>query len=295
MRIEIVVPAENEVGEGPFWDDREGRLWWVDIAKQQVLAWRPGENGAQRWDMPDFVSGVVTRASGGMLVAMRSGLFFWDPEQHRLEPFVAPDADRPHNRSNEAKTDPVGNFWLGTMQNNLHEDGTSKPMTDATGALYCVRPDGRWTLEVDRVGLSNTLAWTADGRTLFGDTKTGVISSFATGSDRCLSDRRVFTDQANAGHCDGSAIDSAGFLWNARFGGSRLIRFTPNGAVDREIMLPVSQPTSCCFGGNDLCDLYVTSARCGLSADALRANPAEGAVLRLKAEAPGVPSFPFAG
>ena len=295
MRIEILIAAQNEVGEGPFWDQSQQRLWWVDIARRQVLSWHPGEADARRWEMPDFVSAVVTRERGGMLVAMRSGLFFWDPEEHRLEPFAAPETDRPGNRSNEAKTDPHGNFWLGTMQNNLHEDGSGKPMTGSTGALYCVRPDGRWTLEVDQVGLSNTLAWTADGRTLFGDTKTGVISSFATSADHRLSDRQVFTGQKNQGHCDGSALDSEGYLWNARFGGSRLIRFAPDGSVDREVMLPVSQPTSCCFGGDDLTSLYVTSARCGLSADALRDNPTEGSVLRMKVETPGIRSFPFAG
>jgi sugar lactone lactonase YvrE len=297
MRVEIAVDAKNGVGEGPFWDDREGRLWWVDIPGRQLLCWAPGERAARRWPVPDFPSAVVAREQrGGWLVAARSGLFFWDPVGCRFDPFVAPDAERPENRSNEAKCDPHGRFWLGTMQNNLHEDGSDKPMTGATGALYRVEPDGRWSREVDGVGLSNTLAWTDGGRTLlFGDTMTNLISRFDVAEDGSLSNRRVFSDERLPGHCDGSAIDAEGCLWNARFAGGRLVRFRPDGSVERHVQLPVTNPTSCCFGGPGLRTLYVTSARHGLPAEQLARNPHEGAVLAVEAEVEGTPSHRFAG
>ena len=232
--------------------------------------------------MPDFPSAVVMREQGGLLLAMRDGLYFMDPVTGALELFCAPDAERPDNRSNEAKCGPTGDFWLGTMDNNLHPDGSPREMTGSTGALYRVLADGSFTREVDGVGLSNTLAWSNGGRTLlFADTLTGVISTFAVREDGSLGDRGVFSDAKLPGFCDGSAIDSAGFLWNARFAGSCLVRFAPDGRVDRTIDLPVTNPTSCCFGGPDLRTLFVTSARFGLSDEQLARNPTEGAVLAL--------------
>ena len=296
MRIEIAVQAQDGVGEGPFWDEREQTLWWVDIVGKTVQRWSPATGAHRRWPMPDFPSAVVLRAAGGALLAMRDGLRFMDLESGALEPFCAPDADRPENRSNEAKCGPTGDFWLGTMDNNLEPDGSPRAMRHDRGALYRVRSDGSFTREVDGVGLSNTLAWTDGGRTLlFGDTLTGVISAFAVRDDGGLGARRVFSEEKLPGYCDGSTIDADGFLWNARFAGSCLIRFAPDGRVDRRIELPVTNPTSCCFGGPDLRTLYVTSARFGLGPEQLARNPAEGAVLALDAGVVGTPSIRFAG
>lgn len=296
MRVEVALEARNGVGEGPFWDEAAQALWWVDITGKAVLRWVPATGAQRRWAMPDFPSAVVLRRGGGALIAMRDGLSFLDPATGTLTPFCRPEADRPDNRSNEAKCDQQGDFWLGTMQNNLHADGSAREMTAHTGALYRVRADGSFTREVDGVGLANTLAWTADGRTLlFADTLTGVISAFQVETDGRLGARRVFSDEVLPGYCDGSAIDSAGYLWNARFAGSCLIRFAPDGQVDRRLELPVTNPTCCCFGGPDLRTLYVTSARHGLSDEQLASNPHEGAILAVAVEVPGTLSARFAG
>jgi sugar lactone lactonase YvrE len=297
MQIEVAVDARNGVGEGPFWDERGQRLWWVDIPARRVFAWAPGEAEPRAWSTPGFPSAVVLREAGGALIASDQGLHFFNPGTGELSLFCHPDGDRPDNRANEAKCDPSGRFWLGTMQNNLHPDGSDKPMTADTGALYCVHPDGRWTREVDGVGLSNTLAWTPDRKTLlFADTRTNVISAFdydaATGR---LGARRVFSDEKLPGYCDGSTIDAEGYLWNCRFAGSCIIRFAPDGRVDRTIELPVSNPTSCCFGGPDLTTLYVTSSRFARTAEQLAANPKEGAVLAIETGIRGTYSTRFAG
>jgi sugar lactone lactonase YvrE len=296
MRVEVAVDARNGVGEGPFWDAAEQALWWVDITGKAVLRWVPTTGERRQWAMLDFPSAIVLRRSGGALVALRDGLYFLDPATGALEPFCRPDADRPNNRSNEAKCGPTGDFWLGTMNNNLHADGSPREMTGKTGGLYRVLPDGSFTREVDQVGLANTLAWTDDSRTLlFADTLTDVISAFAIQGDGRLGARRVFSDEKLPGHCDGSAIDSQDYLWNARFAGSCLIRFAPDGRVDRKLDLPVTNPTCCCFGGPNLKTLYVTSARFGLSPEQLNRNPAEGAVLALTVDVSGTPSVRFAG
>ncbi len=296
MRIEVAVNSRDGVGEGPFWDEVARALWWVDITGKAVQRWVPATGARQAWTVPDFPSAVVLRRGGGALLAMRDGLYFLDPRDSKLTLFCRPDADRPDNRSNEAKCDASGDFWLGTMDNNLHADGSAREMTGSTGALYRVRPDGSATREVDGVGLSNTLAWTDGGRTLlFADTLTGVISAFAVESDGSLGTRRVFSDEPLPGFCDGSAIDSEGYLWNARFAGSCLVRFAPDGRVDRVVELPVTNPTCCCFGGPDLKTLYVTSARFGLSEEQLAGNSGEGAILAIEVDVPGTLSCRFAG
>jgi len=296
MRIEIARDVRNGVGEGPFWDAREGRLWWVDIPKKAVFAWRPGAPETERFAMPEFPSAVVLRETGGAIVALRDGVYLMDTRSGAVELFTRPEPDRPDNRSNEAKCDPQGRFWVGTMQNNLNPDGSPKEMTGSTGALYCVRPDGRVSREVDGIGIANTLAWRKEGRELlFADTLANVIWLFDVDEDGHLSNRRVFSDEALPGHCDGSAIDSDGYLWNARFAGSHLVRFAPDGRVDRMLQVPVTNPTSCCFGGPDLKTLYVTSANLPLSKEDLARNPQEGAVLAVEVDVPGLASDRFAG
>lgn len=296
MRIEVAVISRDGVGEGPFWDEAAQALWWVDITGKAVQRWVPATGGRQAWPVPDFPSAIVLRRGGGALLAMRDGLYFLDPHDGGLTLFCRPDTDRPDNRSNEAKCDASGDFWLGTMDNNLNPDGSAREMSGSSGALYRVRPDGSATREVDHVGLSNTLAWTDGGRTLlFADTLTGVISAFAVESDGSLRTRRVFSDEPLPGFCDGSAIDSEGYLWNARFAGSCLVRFAPDGRVDRVVELPVTNPTCCCFGGPDLKTLYVTSARFGLGEEKLASNPSEGAILAIEVDVPGTPSCRFAG
>lgn len=297
MRIEIALDAENGVGEGPFWDDIENALLWVDISKKRVHRWHPVSDERRQWQLDDFPSAVVQREKKpGLLLAMRDGVYVMDEATGALELFVAHEPDRPENRANEAKCAPDGSFWVGTMQNNLHPDGSPKAMTGSTGALYRIRHDGGVSREVDHVGLSNTLAWTDEGHTLlFADTLTGVIKAFEVQDDGSLGASRVFNDEKLPGHCDGSAIDAEGHLWNCRFAGSSIVRFAPDGKVERVIELPVSQPTSCCFAGPDLETLYVTSARHGLDAAALERNPNEGALLAIDTGIRGTPSVRFAG
>jgi len=183
------------------------------------------------------------------------------------------------------------------MESNLDVDGTERLVTQSSGALYCVASDGECTKVVDGVGLSNTLAWTPDLKTMyFGDSRSNAITRFGLSTDfpRVISEVPFQVHQP-PGVCDGSAIDSDGRLWNARFGASSLACFSPDGRVEGLIHLPVTNPTSCCFGGADLKTLYVTSARFGLTAGQLSANPIEGALIAISVDATGTVIPPFAG
>lgn len=283
-----------ELGEGPFYDRATRALYWVDIIAGEAWSLSLTSKATRTWSFDQPVSAVVPRQSGGLLVALANGLAFLDPETGRHTPFVAPEGADSGNRSNEARVDPQGRFWLGTMQNNIGPAGEDLPITRSQGALYRVTPDGAVTRMEKDVGISNTLCWDEPrGRLYFADTRAGVIYVYdwngATGE---IANRRVFAGPHERGFPDGSALDVDGYLWNARWGGSCIIRYAPDGRIDRIIDVPVQQPTSCVFAGDDLKTLYVTSARTGLGP---QANELDGALLRASVDIAGQACTAFAG
>lgn len=292
--VSLLADKRFQLGEGPFYDGASRTLYWVDIIAGEAWSLSPSSGATRKWAFNQPVSAVVPRKSGGLLVALANGLAFLDPETGKHTPFVAPEGPASGNRSNEARVDPQGRFWLGTMQNNIGPDGGDLPITRSQGALYRVMPDGAVTRMEKDIGISNTLCWDeARGRLYFADTLAGVIYIYdwdgATGE---IANRRVFAAPHERGFPDGSALDADGYLWNARWGGSCIIRYAPDGRIDRIIDVPVQQPTSCVFAGDDLTTLYVTSARAGLG-DA--ANEVDGALLRASVDVAGQACTAFAG
>lgn len=290
----VLAKKRFELGEGPFYDGATRALYWVDIIAGEVWSLKTDSGETRTWGFDEPVSAVVPRQSGGLLIALANGLVFLDPETGKHTPFVAPEGKDSGNRSNEARVDPQGRFWLGTMQNNIGSAGEDLPITRSQGALYRVMPDGAVTRMEKDIGISNTLCWDeARGRLYFADTLAGVIFVYdwdgATGE---IANRRVFAGPHERGFPDGSALDAEGYLWNARWGGSCIIRYAPDGRINRIIDVPVQQPTSCVFAGDDLKTLYVTSARAGLG-DA--ANELDGALLCASVDVAGQACTAFAG
>jgi sugar lactone lactonase YvrE len=263
MRFEPIDDRRNLLGEGPFWDEESQRLTLVDILGKLVLEYDAGGKETAAWPMPDVVSVAIPRRSGGFIVTLRDGAYLFDPNGHGLKKLASPDPD-PGNRSNESRTDPSGRLWLGTMQYNVGPNGL--PMTRSSGTLSVVNADGSTKQLLNGIGISNTLCFSPDRRYLyFADTRIGVIFRYRYEAEGpTLSEKQVFSDLKERGSPDGSAIDEDGFLWNARWGGSAIIRFAPDGSVDRIIDVPVKQPTSCVFGGPDRKTLFVTTAAEGL-------------------------------
>ena len=295
MRTEIlsIHDVANGVGESPVWD--AGILRWVDITGRAVHALRP-DGTIDSQAMPDFPCFLALRRGGGAIVGLRNRLCHLDLSTGATTTFHMVEPDRSDNRCNEGGVDPAGRLWFGTMQDNLTPTGEPKPIAAATGALYRFDPGGVCTRMLDGVGLSNTLAWSPDGGLMyFGDTLENRIRTYRLDPDGGIVDSADFHVAGLAGACDGSTLDAEGYLWNARFGAGCLIRFAPDGSVDARIDLPVTNPTSCCFGGSDLRTLYVTSARFGLSDAALAANPQEGALVVLSTDIQGLPANRFAG
>lgn len=295
MRADILAVHDftNGVGESPLWDN--GILRWVDITGRAVHALND-DGAVSSHAMPDFPCFLALRRRGGAIVGLRNRLAYLDLETGGLCEFLEFEPDRPDNRCNEGGVDPAGRLWFGTMRNNLTPSGEAKPITAATGALYRLDPGGTCNRMLDGIGLSNTLAWSPDCTTMyFGDTLQNRIRRYRLDPDGGIESSADFHGTPPEGRCDGSALDADGYLWNARFGAGCLIRFAPDGTVDARIQLPVSNPTSCCFGGPDLRTLYVTSARFGLTDAEIAANPHEGSLVVLATGVGGKPASRFAG
>jgi sugar lactone lactonase YvrE len=292
--VRIVIPdLRCQLGEGPHWDAKAKCLYWVDIIGHSAFVLSKNETALNSWTFDRPVSAIVPREKGGFLVALSDRLAFLDAETGAVTPFVAPDSDHPQNRSNEARVDPRGRFWHGTMENNIGPNGEDLPVKNWTGTLNRIDPDGTVTRFGADIGISNTLLWSADGtKMFFGDTLANRLDVYdfdmETGTP---SNPKPFCSVDGRGGMDGSAMDVDGYIWNARFGGSCLIRFAPDGQIDRIIDLPVTNPTSCVFGGENGTTLYITSAAAGTSG----ANGAEGALLAIETGIAGAPCFAFAG
>ena len=225
---------------------RDRALWWVDIEGRllQRLSTHSGE--VTSWTLPERIGSYALRRDGGIVCAFASGFAFHDLDTGQTDWIAQPEADTPRNRFNDGKVDRQGRFWAGTMDDRLSE---------RTGALYRLDPD----LSVHRmetgIGISNALCWSPDdSRFYFADTMQEEIWSYDyTPAAGAISDRRLFTHTRDQpGQPDGATVDAEGFLWNAQWDGWRLVRYAPDGTVDRIVELPVQKPTSCIFGGPDL-------------------------------------------
>ena len=292
MSSAVVVAARrlNILGEGPVWDARLRRLWWVDIKGGRVEWLEPESGDYGECEIAGQVSAIAPRAIGPGLVAIRKGeVGVLDPLTGAFDRRLALEPDRPGNRANDGVVDLAGRLWFGTM-----DDGE----ITRSGAVYRLAADWRCTRVLDGLGISNTLTCSPDGATLYvADSKAGIIDALAidpaTGD---AGERRPFVNLAGEPFApDGSAVDAEGYLWNAQWGGARIVRYAPDGSMDRIVPLPVDQPTSCAFGGADMSTLYITTARKGLSDEALSRQPLAGSLLSILPGVRGLALPPFAG
>jgi L-arabinonolactonase len=287
--VEVVLGAGAELAEGPVWDAGANVLWWVDILAGNVHRFDPSNGEDRRWHIPGTVGSLALRASGGLLLARRDGLYGFSPDDGTLTPISQPELERQQNRFNDGKTDRQGRYWVGS----LHDEET-RP----TGALYRLDTDHSCRREVDGIFASNGTAFSPDGRTGYhADSHTGQVWQFdcdtATGA---LSNRRIFTEvDPRAGAPDGATCDIDGCYWLARAGGWRLERYTPGGWLDRVIQLPVEIPTCPAFGGRDGRTLYLTTAAYKLSDEARAIQPLAGHLLALDVSVAGLPDTPYGG
>lgn len=278
------------LGESPFWHPEEQQLYWCDIGARRVHRLDPVSGASRHWQFGVEPACCAPVLGGGLLLGMRDGLWFFDPQLDRRTRLAIPPYDPALQRFNDGKCDPQGRFWAGTI------DDKREPKA----ALYRWA-DGELARCAQGITTSNGLAWSPDGATLYwSDTKAHRIHAFDfDGSDGSLSRQRVhvqFPTRAPGqslddygGRPDGAAVDVEGCYWVAMYEGQRLLRLAPDGRVVDELKLPVRCPTMPCFGGPDLKTLYISSASEGRPAAELAEQPLAGCVLALPVAVPGLP------
>lgn len=286
-----VAPTGDWTGEGALWDADGNAVWWVDINRFLIHRLDAANGDVRTWFFAEPPTAIaLTDRPGTFVVALASRVILWQPANDARSDFARPDIDHPRVRSNDARADPAGNFWLGTMQNNVAPNGSDIPITDDTlGRLYRIAPDGSWLTAKTGIGISNTVAWSPDGRRFyFADTLRNVISVWDyDAASGMIANERPFFSGFERGSPDGSAVDSAGYLWNARYGGACVVRLAPDGSIDRVIDVPVGAPTTCTFGGPDLKTLYITSA--GGGSAMAKGEQLGGGLFAMPVDAPGLP------
>lgn len=284
-----VVDGGNQLAEGPVWDPAGRALYWVDIVEGLVQRFDPVSGECGKWKLPEAVGALALRDKGGLVLALASGFALFDPATDALTRGPAPDADRTENRMNDGKCDRRGRFWAGTMNGRT---GTRD------GSLFRLGADLSCARVLTDIGIVNGPAWSPDDRAFYlADSRRRLIFAFdfdlANGE---IANQRVFADCSHEPfEPDGATVDAEGYLWSAQWNGWRIVRYAPDGRVDRIVPMPAQRPTSCMFGGADLATLYVTTARVGLSEAELAAQPQAGGVFALDVGVRGLPAFRFAG
>ena len=287
---ELVVEKAALIGEGALWDEDDQVLYWVDILGHEVYRYDPASRVNRTIPTCQAVGTVVKRRSGGLVVALHNGFAHIDLETERMVPLGAdPERAIPANRFNDGKCDPAGRLWAGTMAFGGDRD---------QGALYCLDASLAVSRKIAPVSVSNGIVWSADQQTMyFIDSGLNNVRAYDYCRDSgAISNERVVVEYGGPGVLDGMAIDEAGALWIAVFGGWCILCYDPHsGELLRHLELPMSNVTSCAFGGAELDQLYVTSACQGLDAEARQAQPLAGSLVRVNPGVRGVPSNEFAG
>jgi len=258
VRIECVVQCENHLGEGPVWDVEEGRLYWVDgtgrrVGKPSIWRLDPRTGRTEHWSLHHDVGAMALRRGGGAVLALDDGFYFFDFDSGKLDLIALVDAGEPRTRLNDGKCDRRGRFFAGGM-----DDREELKIC----GLWRLDPDLTVTQVEQGIICSNGPCWSPDDRTFyFADSFQGEIWAYDYDIDRgTLANRRTFASfAADGGVADGSTVDAEGCLWNAQIISGDLVRYAPDGTVERRIGMPVRNITSVMFGGPDLDELYVTS------------------------------------
>jgi sugar lactone lactonase YvrE len=295
-------PDHYALGESPFWQAQEQRLYWVDITGKKILRWRPDQGAVEAWDMPSEPGCMAPAARGGLVIALRHGVFRAPVWGGALERIATLPYDSATVRANDGKCDALGRFWVGTID---------EPKASRAAALFSIDCRAGAAVVQRQAGdalTANGLAWSPDGRCLYwADTPQHLVHAWDfDASANILSAHRLqlqfaakpvgwtYEDRTYQGRPDGAAVDALGNYWVAMFEGRRICQFAADGRLLQTLQTPVQCPTMPCFGGADLKTLFVTSARHGRSATELARFPDSGAVFFARVDTPGLPVHFFA-
>ena len=290
--IRCVLNARAINGESPAWEPTEKKLYWIDVKKPSMHRFDPATGEDEHWDLPYWIGCAVPGGQGRVLMAMRGGIAWLNCQTGDMHPLAHPHFDPRQFSANDGKCDPQGRFLFGTMYHPLHPAPARDP--EAGPIVRFDAGTRRCDILSGDIKESNGMAWSPDGCTMYHSSTTEKkIYRFdfdpVTGD---LSNRRLFVtvEAPDDGGPDGGAVDSEGCYWSAVYGTGKLLRFDGDGKVEREIKMPVPNPTMPAFGGDDLRTVYVTTARRHESDWNELLHPHDGGVFAFEAPAPGLPT-----
>jgi sugar lactone lactonase YvrE len=297
MTWQPLTPQICELGESPFWHPVEQQLYWVDIPGQQIHRCNIFMGSIESWAMPSEPGSIAPAHSGGLVMALRDGIYRgrdWGGALHKL---VDAQHDTTTTRFNDGKADPTGRFWAGTMY---------EPRSVASAQLFSLN-NGALEAKVSHATIANGLAWSPDAKTIYwADTPSHTVRAWNWNAQtNAMTHERIFKQwpgkpedwqfgmpgqqQLYGGRPDGAAVDVEGNYYVAMFEGARICKLSPDGVELASIPIPAQCPTMPCFGGDDLKTLYVTTARYNRSDAELQAYPQSGCVFSMRVEVPGLP------
>lgn len=290
MEAKLLLDAKATLGEGPVWDEQSQLLYWIDIIQKQIHIHDIHGQQYRMLQLDQFIGAIVHNSTGGLVAALQHGFYHIDLLSGELTAITDPERDQPDNRFNDGKCDPAGRFIAGTM---------SLTNKQRAGALYSLDTNNDVRQLVSEVGISNGLAWNAEGNIMYYiDTHTGRVDAFdyelQTGE---ISNRRTVIHIASEeGAPDGMTIDEEGMLWIAHWGGKQVARWNPHtGQKLTSIYVPASHVTCCTFGGPNMDQLFITTASVGISETSLLEQPHAGSLFTAQLDVKGFPAQRFKG
>lgn len=278
VEISTIVSGAERLGEGAVWDIDDQKLWWVDITGGLIHCYSPEQNHNETFAFGEPVGCIARRDGGGLVVAAKSGFWFFDPETGLKTPIIDPESDLPENRFNDGTVDPAGRFWAGTMK-----DG-GEPAQQ--GRFYLLDTDLSLSRMDKVVYTTNGLSFSPDGTVMyFSDSNRAVRQVWSCSYDSTTgttgTPELFFDTNQVAGRPDGGTIDAEGCYWMAGVGGWQIYRLSPEGELMLTIDVPVEKPTKPMFGGEHLDILYLTSIGFGLTPGTEDRQPEAGGLFAL--------------
>lgn len=288
--IELVLDIKATLGESPAWDHDNQLLYWVDILEKKVHIYNPVTKEKRCIILEKHIGAIAPKSTDVAVIALEDGFYFLNLRTEEVTCINNPETHIKNNRFNDGKCDAYGRFWAGTMD---------KSYVKGRGALYCLDTNLKVDKKLSSVGLSNGLTWSLDNKQLYYiDTLNRDVCCFEynlnTGEIR--NPVQIIKFAAHEGLPDGMTIDEEGMLWIAHWGGGKVSRWNPNtGKMLSAIDVPAINVTSCIFGGKDLDELYITTARDGLSAEQLQMYPYSGGLFKIQMNIKGIQTYSYKG
>jgi sugar lactone lactonase YvrE len=261
-----VAPTGDVCGEGAVWHHTENAVYWTDINRFLIHRYDAANGNVKTWFFEEPVTAMIlTTTPATLAVVLGSSLILWEPARDTRREYGFALTGWPKVRCNDARADPRGSVWIGSMWNNVRADGSNGGVRKGHGALFRLDPDLAVTKWRENLGIANTMAWNPQRTAFyFGDSMANAIYRYDYDSQSgAIANERAFFKDFPRGAPDGSAMDAEGYLWNCRYGGGCVVRVDPHGSIERVVEMPTPNVTTCTFGGADLRTLYITTAAAG--------------------------------